>query len=178
MRKSPSVKEMVNIRNAVKILNDSDVVISKKADSVRTVRDECLSLLNLSFSPEEIEAIAADGVGALEHGYAEGVQESLDLFAELLNYQSAPKAFKADHHRIIGAVSQKETGETVFGPIVCYSLIHNKLFAVLSAIGSFDRAKIEGYLEVVSGAEKPSLAGADVFRFLKDEVNGKGYSPS
>lgn len=178
MRKSPTVKEMVSIRNAVKILNDSDVVISKKADSVRTVRDECLSLLNLSFSPEEIEAIAADGAGSLEHGYAEGVQECLDLFAELLNYQPAPKAFKADHHRIIGPVSRKETGETVFGPIVCYSLIHNKLFAVLSAIGSFDRVKIEGYLEVVSGAEKPSLAGAEVFRFLKDEVNRKGYSPS
>ena len=47
MRKSPTVKEMVNIRNAIKILNDSDVVVSKKADSVKTVRQECLSRLNL-----------------------------------------------------------------------------------------------------------------------------------
>ena len=178
MRKSPSVKEMVNIRNAIKILNDSDVVVSKKADSVKTVQQESLSRLNLSFSTEEIEAIAADGAGSLEHGYADGVQECLDLFAELLGYQPAPKAFKADHNRIIGAVSKKETGEIMFGPIICYSLMHNRLFAVLSAIGSFDLVRMEGYQEVINGAEKPSLTGAEVFQFLKDEVNRRGYSPS
>jgi hypothetical protein len=83
-----------------------------------------------------------------------------------------------DHHRIIGAVTRKETGEIVFGPIVCYNLIHNRLFAVLSPIGSFDRVKIEVYLEVINGAEKPSLTGAEIFQFLKDEVNRRGYSPS
>jgi len=178
MRKSPTVKEMVNIRNAMKILNDSDVVVSKKTDSVKMVQHECISRLNLSFSAEEIEAIAADGAESMDHGYADGVQECLDLFAELLGYQSAPKAFKADHHRIIGVVSQKETGEIVFGPIVCYSLIHNRLFAVLSAIGTFDRIRMEWYQEVMNGAEKPSLTGAEVFQFLNDEVNIRGYSPS
>jgi hypothetical protein len=178
MRKSPTVKEMVNIRNAIKILNDSDVVVSKKADSVKTVQRGCLSRLNLSFSAAEIEAIAVDGAGSLEHGYAEGVQECLDLFAELLGYQPAPKAFMVDHHRIIGAVTRKETGEIVFGSIVCYNLIHNRLIAVLSPIGSFDRVKIEVYLEVINGAEKPSLTGAEIFQFLKDEVNRRGYSPS
>ncbi len=176
MRKSPTVKEMVNIRNAIKILNDGDVVVSKKADSVKTVRQECLSRLNLSFSADDVEVIAADGAGSLENGYADGVQECLDLFAELLGYQPAPKAFKADHHRIIGAVSQKETAEIVFGPIICYNLMHNRLFAVLSAIGSFDRIKMEGYQEVINGAEKPSLTGAEVFQFLKDAVNRMGYS--
>ncbi|MFH0996728.1 MAG: hypothetical protein V1844_14725 [Pseudomonadota bacterium] len=178
MRKSPTVKEMVNIRNAIKILNDGDVVVSKKADSVKTVQNECLSRLNLSFSAEEIGAIAADGAGSLEHAYADGVQECLDLFAELLGYQPAPKVFKIDHHRIIGPVSQKEAGEIMFGPIVCYSLIHNRLLAMLSPVGSFDRVKIEEYQEVMSGAEKPSLTGAEVFQFLKDEVNRRGYSPS
>jgi hypothetical protein len=178
MRKSPTVKEMVNIRNAMKILNDGDVVVSKKAVSVKTVQDACLSRLNLSFSAEDIQSIAADGAGSLEHGYVDGVQECLDLFAELLGYQPAPKAFMADHHRIIGPVSRKESGEIVFGPIIAYSLMHNKLFAVLSAIGSFDRVKMEGYLEIMSGAEKPSLTGTEVFQFLIDEVSRRGYSSS
>ena len=178
MRKSPTVKEMLNIGNIKKILNDGDVVVSKKADSVKTVQHACISRLDLSFSPGDIESIAVDGAGSLENGYADGVQECLDLFAELLGYQPAPKAFKADHHRIIGAVSQKDTGESVFGPLVCYNLMHNRLFAVLSAIGSFDRDKLEGYLEILNGTEKPSLSGAEVFQFLKDEVSRKGYSPS
>ena len=178
MRKSPTVKEMLNFRNVKKILNDGYVIVSKKSDSVKTVQQECISRLNLSFSAEEIEAIAADGAGSLEHGYADGVQECLDLFAELLGYLPAPKAFRADHHRIIGPVSQKESGEIVFGPIACYSLIHNRLFAVLSAIGSFDRVRMEGYQEVLNGVEKPSLTGEEVFQFLKDEVNRSGYSPA
>jgi hypothetical protein len=177
MRKSPTVKEMVNIRNAIKILNDGDVVVSKKADSVKTVQHACLEGLNLSFSAEEIETIAADGAGSLEHGYADGVQECLDLFAELLGYQPAPKAFMADHHRIIGAASRKETGEIVFGPIVCFNLMQNRLFAVLSPIGSFDRVRLEGYLEILSGAEKPALTGTEVFQFLKDETIRQGYPP-
>jgi hypothetical protein len=178
MRKSPTVKEMVNIRNAIKILNDSDVVVSKKADSIKTVHKECISRLNLSFSADDIETMAADGAASLENGYADGVQECLDLFAELLGYQPAPKAFRADHHRIIGAVSLKDNGETVFGPIVCYNLMHHKLFGVKTAIGSFDRVRLESYQEILSGAEKPSLAGAEVFQFLKTEVIRRGYSPS
>jgi hypothetical protein len=178
MRKSPTVKEMLNFGNIKKILNDGDVVVSKKADSVKTVQHACLSLLNLSFSAEEIETIAVDGAASLEHGYADGIQECLDLFSELLGYQPAPKAFMVNHHRIIGAVTRKETGEIVFGPIICYNLIHNRLFAVKSLIGSFDRIKLEEYQQIMSGAEKPSLTGAEVFLFLKDEVNRRGYSPS
>ena len=30
MRKSPSVKEMISIRNTIKILNDEDVILGKK----------------------------------------------------------------------------------------------------------------------------------------------------
>jgi hypothetical protein len=37
---------------------------------------------------------------------------------------------------------------------------------------------LEEYQQVLSGAEKPSLTGAEVFLFLKDEVNRIGYSPS
>jgi hypothetical protein len=37
---------------------------------------------------------------------------------------------------------------------------------------------MEGYQEVLNGAEKPSLTGAEVFQFLKNEVNRRGYSPA
>ncbi len=177
MRKSPTVKEMLNIGNIKKILNDGDVVVSKKADSVKTVQHACLSRLDLSFSIADIEAIAVDGAASLENGYAEGIQECLDLFAELLGFHPAPKAFMVDHHRIIGAVSRKEAGEIFFGPIVCFNLIHNRLFAVLSSIDSFDRIGLEKYQEVINGTEKPSLTGADVFQFLKTETIRLGYHP-
>jgi hypothetical protein len=43
LRKSPVVKEMLNIRNVMKILNDADVVISKKDVSLNTLREELIA---------------------------------------------------------------------------------------------------------------------------------------
>ena len=84
MRKSPYIKEMVSIRNAIKILKDSDVKISTKEDSLRTIQKECIDLLDLSFNESDIREIEADGAKSLERDYADGVIECLILFADLL----------------------------------------------------------------------------------------------
>ena len=47
LRKSPTVKEMISIRNAIKILSDSDVVTSKKEASVKTIQRECIEKLDI-----------------------------------------------------------------------------------------------------------------------------------
>ena len=84
MRKSPEVGEMVNLRNIVKILRDSDVKISRKAESLKAVQAECIARLDLSFNAEDINDIRRDGIASLESNYADGVNEALLLFAELL----------------------------------------------------------------------------------------------
>jgi hypothetical protein len=58
LRKSPTVKEMVSIRNAIKILNDKDVVISKKEASLKTIRDICIDQLDLHYTAADIDGIA------------------------------------------------------------------------------------------------------------------------
>ena len=64
MRKSPTVKEMMNPFNVVKILKDTDVVISKKKDSVKTIQQECIAKLNLSFDASDLAEIAKDGLAS------------------------------------------------------------------------------------------------------------------
>ena len=49
MRKSPTIKEMISIRNAFKIINDKDVKISTKDESLKTIQKECIDLIDLSF---------------------------------------------------------------------------------------------------------------------------------
>ncbi|MGW8303889.1 MAG: hypothetical protein ACWGNO_17555, partial [Desulfobacterales bacterium] len=87
MRKSPLIKEMVKIRNIIKILKDSDVKLSRKEESVIAIQKECIDQLDLSFNAADIDEIAKDGQASLERDYADGVIECLDLFAELLDYQ-------------------------------------------------------------------------------------------
>ncbi len=170
LRKSPTIKEMVSIRNAIKILSDSDVVISKKEESVNTIRKECIDLLDLSFNKADIEEIEKEGSASLENGYSDGVVESLSLFAELIEYTLAPKAFRIRHHKIIGISVKKESGEIVFGPAVIYSLAYNTLKLIEKKIGSFDKGEMEYFNQVIAKKQEASKEGADVFKYLKEVV--------
>ncbi len=176
MRKSPYIKEMVSIRNAIKILKDSDVKISRKEDSVKTIQKECIDQLDLCFNETDIEEIAKDGVASWDNSYAEGVTESVSLFAELLGYQPPPKIFQIRHYKIVGTLTPKENGEILYGPMVIYSFIDNSIKIIEEPISSFDKVKIEFFQQVAQGNEKASFEGPDVFKYLKDTVLKKVHN--
>lgn len=167
MRKTPTVKEMMNPFNVIKILKDTDVVISKKEESVKTIQKECVDRLDLSYNEADLDEIARDGTASLEREYADGVIESMDLFAEILGYSASPKPFRIGHHKIVGALTQKQNGEILFGPMVLYSIIQNSLKLIEQQTGSFDREKIEFIQKVASGKEQASSEGPLVFQYLK-----------
>ncbi len=170
MRKSPYIKEMVSIRKAIKILKDSDVKISTKEASLKTIQKECIEILDLSFNESDIRKIEADGAKSLERDYAAGVIECLTLFAELLGFVPPPKVFRLRHHEIIGAFETRESGEVLYGPIVVYSLMENEIKLIDERIGSFDKRKIEYFQSIVSGNQKASKEGAEVFEYLRKAV--------
>jgi len=170
LRKSPYVKEMVSIRNAIKILKDSDVKISIKDASVKTVQKECVDSLDLSYNEADIEEIARDGAASLENKYVEGAVESLALFGELLGYLPPPKAFKIRHCEIFGAMAEKEAGEVLYGPIVIFSRIDNSLKLIETPVSSFDKEKLNYVRQVAAGNEKAVIEGQDVFQYLKQAV--------
>jgi hypothetical protein len=170
MRKSPLIKEMANIRNIIKILKDSDVKLSRKQESVKAIQSECIDLLDLSYTESDINEIAADGKASFERDYTDGVNECLGLFAELLDYKPAPKAFQLSRHKIIGELTPKAGGEVLYGPMIIYSLIHGTLKLIEEQISSFDKTKIELVQQVAAGKQKAAIEGADVFQFLKNTV--------
>lgn len=167
LRKSPTVKEMINIRNIIKILNDTDVVISKKEESVRTIQKACIDRLDFSFSESDLEEMVQNGIASLERGYADGVLEAIDLFAEMLGFGPPQKPLRISHHKITGGSIQKKSGEIVFGPMVIYSIIHNSIKLIERKIGSFDKEKLEWVYQVASGKETADMEGPHVFQRLK-----------
>ncbi|MBW2408624.1 MAG: hypothetical protein JRF72_02425 [Deltaproteobacteria bacterium] len=170
IRKSPYVKEMLSIRNVIKILKDSDVKISIKNESVKTVQKECIDQLDLSYDAADIDEIAKDGVSSLENKYSEGVTESLTLLAELLGYQPPPKGFKIRHCEVFGAMAEGRAGEIKYGPSVIFSRIDNSLMLIEEQISSYDKEKINNFREVAAGNQKAEMEGPDVFRHLKDTI--------
>jgi hypothetical protein len=170
LRKSPTVKEMVSIRNIIKILNDSDVVKSKKEDSVRIIQKECIQQLNLDYTESDIDQIKIDGKAALDWGDKEGVVESLELFAELLDLSSPPKVFRLDNFKMFGKIYEDEKGEIFIGPIILYSLIKNELKLIEKKIGSYDKTGIEMLYLIATGNEKASKEKFEVFEYLSAAV--------
>ncbi|HJO61938.1 MAG TPA: hypothetical protein QF571_03820 [Desulfobacterales bacterium] len=170
MRKSPAIKEMLSIRNVIKILNDGDVVVSRKEESVRTIQKEYVDMLDLSFEMSDIDDIENDGSASLNKAYSEGVIESLTLFAEILSYRRPPKNMKISNCFIIGAAVHQKIGEVLYGPVVIYSYNHNELKLIEDQIGSFDKEKLDWMHHVVMGSEKATIEGPLVFQYLKEAV--------
>ena len=170
MRKSPEVGEMVKPRNIVRILKDSDVKVSRKADSLKTVQAECIARLDLSFSLEDIHDIRRDGIASLESNYPDGVNESLLLFAELLGYRTPPKPFAVPHCTIYTAVYRKDSGETVVGPAVMFNRVHNDLTLTEEQFGALEKEKVERFHAIAAGKEKTAVQGVAVFEYLQKAV--------
>ena len=143
LRKSPTIKEMISIRNAVKILNDQDVLTSKRDESVRTVRSACIGRLDLSYGEKDLDAIAAEGIAALEAGDGGGVVEALSLFEELLDYTTPDRGFQVKGFRITGSITEEENGVLRFGPILIFDEAKGKLMLLESSIRSTDKDKSE-----------------------------------
>ncbi len=163
LRKSPTIKEMVSIRNAIKILNDKDVVISRKADTAARINKELIDALDLSFTPADIQSLAADGRDALKNGYTQGVVEILSLFAELLGFESAPKTFQLSHHHIWGAVERPGAQEIRFGPLVMFDLMHNRLKMIQTSINSLDKNSLEQFRLAAKAEDRADLCGEQVW---------------
>jgi len=170
LRKSPTVKEMVTIRNIKKILIDTDVVLSRKEESLNTIKRELIDRLDLHFEASDIDDLAKEGATGLENGDADQVLETLKLFSELLSFFSAPKPFRIKSFEIIGKRAQGDDGEIRFGPMVLYSTTQNTIKYIGYPIGSYDKAKIEHLNRIAQGEEEASEEGRGVFQILKAAV--------
>ena len=182
LRKEPTLKEMISIKNAIRILNDSDVVISRKEKSVELVYQKCMAGLDLAFTSEDIKKLEYDGRAAVEWNDTEAVVQSLTLFSELLNYVSEPKVFRIDNHYIRGAMSRDVKGKERFGPSVVYRVGDGTIRMIRERIVLSDKDGIQLFHEMVQGIKDPACFGPQVFEWLCGEVlrinNLKPLSPA
>jgi len=166
LRRSPTVKEMISIRNAIKILKDSDIMVSKGAETLETIQQECIEMLDLTFDEQDLMAIAGDGAASLESGYQDGVLESLSLFGELLDFQPPPKRLAMPHFHILGSSGGVAFESERFGPMVLYGKVRNELKLIDVPILLADKANVEWFHQIVKGATPAAAEGAAVFQHL------------
>ncbi len=168
LRKSPLVKEMLSIRNVRKILNDADVLISKQNESIQTIREEIIAGLDLHFEAADIEGIYNDGRASIESKYHEGLEEVLQIFAELLAFSPPPAPLRQAHCLILGHPSTPP-GVT-YGPSVVFNRMHFTLKLIATAVVLKDAEAVAHYQKVVAGEAEADAAGSEALTFLRDAV--------
>lgn len=169
LRKEPTVKEMISIRNAIKILNDSDVVVSRKERSVETVYNKCIDRIDLSFNIDDIKQLEYDGRSAVEWKDSESIIEILSMFSELLDYKPAPGSLSGEYLRITGKEHPGD-GKSLFGPVVVYNAADDSVKLINESINLKNRESVDAFKEIVKGGREAFCEGPDVIKFLADLV--------
>jgi len=177
MRKSPTVKEMVSIRNAIKILSDKDVVVSMKTDTLAWVQNQLIDGLDLSYEDADIDALARDGRESLRNAYTDGIIEVMALFCELLGYTKAPKAFQVPHTHIWGGVDRSGAAAERIAPTIVYSLVRNTLNLLNGPISAKDPDDLRKLQQVAAGNNKADVEGEAVFDTLQEKVLSERPNP-
>jgi len=93
LRKSPYWQQMFSIKNVRKIMNDHDVIASKGKESLKRLHASALALLDLAYTRDDLALLVEDGRRGLEKKSISNIQESLDLFVELLDFRPCPLMF-------------------------------------------------------------------------------------
>ncbi len=173
LRRSPVVKEMVNIKNIIKILNDKDIRICKGTDTVHHVQELALGLLDLSFSEEDVQELVDNGIDAIAREDSDAVLETLDLFVELLGYKSVPAEVLVNDYVMYGDQHEGENGRESHGPIVMYNDKTNVLRMIKQTVFMDDPGAQTLIPGVALGEIEPDAEGSEVFRFLKQAALAK-----
>jgi hypothetical protein len=167
LRKSPTVKEMISVRNAIKILSDKDVVQRRREETLDRLHEQCLAGLDLTFDVSDLEAIAEDGAASLENRYGEGVMEALDLFSEILGWEPPPAKLRLAHHLQTGKKTDV-SGGVRFGPSILFSRSRNTLKWIPASLDPAAPDDVERLHRIAEG--EAEAEGRDVFARIVDEV--------
>lgn len=170
VRKEPMLGEMVKFRNIRKILNDQDVVISKRQETVRKIRREILEEIDLTFTPSDIEAFYQEGIAALEAEDADTVSAALSVFAEILGL-FPPDAAISDDLAVYGR-KKESTDDIQFGPLMIYSRSKNLLHFYNVVLSAADSKNPGAYKSLIHGKAEPEMEGAAVL----DDLRGKALA--
>ncbi|ACN15438.1 hypothetical protein HRM2_23430 [Desulforapulum autotrophicum HRM2] len=175
LRRDPTLKEMISIRNALKILNDKDVVKFRRKTSLDFLHKDLLKDLDLTFSDEDLESIFNQAVKALADRDRDGIVEAIVLFSEILGYVPAIPAFEIRQHRVWGKSGSDIPGKTVFGPMVIYNPDTNRLVLWVESVEKLDPGAVESLF--MEKNEQPSqwIQGPAVFEFLRDKARAQGF---
>jgi len=168
LRKSPYWQQMFSIRNVRKIMNDHDVIASKGKESLKRLHANALALLDLTYTRDDLALLLEDARRGMEQKSIARIQDSLDLFLELLGFQ--PLSFEVLEPRFQGFARPKGNGGVVpaFEHLILFDEEKLSLGLKKGAFSSQSDSDLAWVMHYARGEETADIQGVDVFEFLAE----------
>jgi len=168
LRKSPYWQQMFSIRNVRKIMNDHDVIASKGKESLKRLHANALALLDLTYTRDDLALLLEDARLGMEQKPIARIQESLDLFLELLGFQ--PLSLELLEPGFQSFVRPKVNGGVVpaFEHLILFDEENLSLGLKKGTFSPQSNSDLGWVMQYARGEETADLQGIDVFEFLAE----------
>jgi hypothetical protein len=178
LRKSPYWKEMFSIRNIRKIMNDQDVMISKGKESLKRLHANAIDLLDLTYTSDDLALLLEDARSGLERKSMEHIEESLDLFLDLLDFEPLLLDVLEGDLEVFAGPGHNNGPVPAFEHLILFDEGTLSLGLKEGAFSPQDDLDLAWVMQYARGEKTADLKGVDVFKFLVELALEKTKSQS
>jgi len=168
LRKSPYWQQMFSIRNVRKIMNDHDVIASKGKESLKRLHANALALLDLTYTRDDLAPLLEDARRGLERKSIEQIQESLDLFFELLDFEPLSLAVLEPGFQSFGRPKLNGGIVPSFEHLVLFNEENLSLGLKKGVFSPQSDSDLGWVMQYARGEETADLQDIHVFEFLAE----------
>ena len=166
LRKSPHWKQMFSIRNIKKIMNDQDVIISKGKESLKRLHANAMALLDLTYTRDDLTLLLEDARQGLDQKSIAQIQESFDLFFELLDFQPVSLGVLEQDLQIFAGPKLNGGAVPAFEHLILFDEETLSLGLKKGAFSPQSDSDLTWVISYARSEEPADLKGIDVFKFL------------
>ena len=166
LRKSPHWKQMFSIRNIKKIMNDQDVIISKGKESLKRLHANAMALLDLTYTRDDLTLLLEDASQGLDQKSIGQIQDSFDLFFELLDFQPVSFGVPEQDLQIFAGPKFNDGAVPAFEHLILFDEETLSLGLKKGAFSPQSDSDLTWVISYARSEEPADLKGIDVFKFL------------
>jgi hypothetical protein len=174
LRKSPLWQEMFSIRNLKKIMNHHDVLVSKGKGSLTRIHANALARLDLIYTRDDLAALLEDARRGLEQKSIAQIQESFDLFFNLLDFQPVSLEVLEQDLQVFARPKLNGGAVPTFEHLILFDEENLHLGLKKGIFSPKSDLDLAWVMQYVKGEKKADLQGLDVFTFLTELALQKG----
>jgi len=176
LRKSPRWQEMFSIRNVKKIMNHHDVLVSEGKESLKRIHANALALLDLTYTRDDLAVLLEDARSGLEQNSIGQIQESLDLFLELLDFEPLSLGVLEKDLQIFAGPKVNGGAVPAFEHVIFFDEETLSLGLKKGAFSPQSDLDLAWVIKYSRSEEPADLKGIDVFKFLFELTLDKAQS--